>query len=156
MTSCSNPFGLRDHLHPPGSRLNPVAMLDIVLIALFFTLLTSRLPFPGETIELPVSQRAELSGLPVSAVLTVKSDNMLFFDGTILSQDEFGRRARAFLEREGLAGEEAVLLVKLQREADVQTFQDVLDLAHAAGFTRVQLAAESAAMAGRMPGTANP
>jgi len=143
MASFTSPFNLREHLHPPSWRLNPMALADVILSALILALVATRLPSPGETIDLPLTSKHDPTGIPAAAVLTVKSDNMLFFDGAILTPEEFGREAGTFLERRNIPPAAAVLLVNLHREASVQTFQRVIDLAREAGFTKVQLAAEN-------------
>ena len=70
--SLTAPLNLRQFLKAPPTGLDPVPVLDLLLIGLFFALFNSQfiLP-PGLTIELPQAGARELAGVPVTAVVTL-------------------------------------------------------------------------------------
>lgn len=135
----TRPLELEAHLRSPSHRFNVVPLLDILFIVLFFSLLSSKFVFsPGLTIDLPRGDEDALAGLPASAVLTVRSDEMLLFQEQILGLDTLEAALRDHVERRG----ETNLLINFDRKVSVQTLFSVSELARAAGVGRVQLAFE--------------
>ena len=140
----TSPLDLRRYLTEPDQRLDPVPLLDLILIGLFFVLLGSRFVFaPGLNVELPEVGSEALSTLPTSAVLTIRENEMILFEGDRVRLGELERRLGEYMA--GEKPEETILLVKSDRKVEVQLLLEILDLAHRSGFTRVQIAAEEKA-----------
>ncbi len=137
----TSPLDLRRHLTEPEQRFDPIPLLDLILIGLFFVLLSSRFVFaPGLDVDLPEVGSEALSALPTAAVLTIRENEMILFGGDRLRLEELERRLRSFVGSEEIG--ETILLVKAHRKVEVQLLLEILDLARRSGFTRVQIAAE--------------
>ena len=96
---------------------------------------------PGVEVDLELNENL-VSGIGVTAVLTVKRDNMLLFEGQNLKLSQFEEKARTFL-----AGEKnAVLLLRLDPEINIDTFFKISGEAKKAGFTKVHVAGEKEAI----------
>jgi biopolymer transport protein ExbD len=135
----TRPLDLQSHLKPPSSRLNPLPLLDVLFIALFFSILGSNFVLsPGLTINLPQAEGSRMAGLSASVVLTVHSDSMLFFQERILNMDTLKPALTEHVERRG----ETNLVILFDREVSVQTLVSVTELAREAGVARVQVATE--------------
>lgn len=122
----------------PETRLEVVPIVDILVIVVFFGLFSS--PFvlpPGVAVDLELHENL-VTGTGVTAVLTVKRDNMLLFDGQNLKLSQFEEKARAFID--GASG--ATLLVRLDPDIKVETFFKISAEAKKAGFSKVHVAGE--------------
>lgn len=122
-----------------------VPFFDFVCILLLFGLIGSGLVLaPGFSVDIPESRSDRLSGLNVTAVLTLRP-NMVLFNGARQPRSRLEDALRSFVaERQGsgTAAEAPVLLVKLDRNVAMAQFLEIAELARAAGFVRVQIAAE--------------
>jgi biopolymer transport protein ExbD len=137
----TRPLDLQSRLRPPSKRLNPLPLFDVLLIAFFFSLLSSKFVLSsGLAINLP--QGGSGPGLPASAVLTVRTDEMLLFEGQILSMSGLAPALATHVKQQRSGGADANLLIYLDRNVSVQTFFAVAEVAREQGVTRVQLAAE--------------
>lgn len=139
----SSPLDLQRRVMRPQIQFDFVPFLDLCVIALLFALLHSELVFaPGLAIDLPDSQHRQLDGQPVTSVLTLRPD-MVLFDGARyrLGNLEAGFR-RYFQNLEARKRDRrTVLLVKMDKQVGMQPFLSVCEIARAAGFDRVQIAA---------------
>jgi biopolymer transport protein ExbD len=152
--SLTNPLELENVLSVPERRLDAAAVMDVLLITLFLSMLGSRFIFaPGMTmdlaLELPVSSQSTLAAVPTDAVLTVKvltakQDNMYIFNGNIYTKGALEQMFRSY-DKTLNEGREAILLVKADNTVTMATFTDLVDLARLAGFSKIQLAAQSQA-----------
>ena len=135
----SQPLNLERYIRTkPESRLEVVPIMDILVIVVFFGLFGS--PFvmpPGLEVDLELSENL-VSRVAVTAVLTVKRDNMLLFEGQNLKLNQFEERARQYLEGK----ENAVLLLRLDPGIKMDTFFKISGEAKAAGFSKVHVAGE--------------
>ncbi len=124
-----------------------VPLVDLMLIGLFFGIFHSQflLP-PGLTIELPQAPGQNLSPSPVAAVVTVlpvpaeQGARLVLFRGDILPVDRLAPALESYLAERRL--ENPVLLVKIDRKADLDQLAAVANAARASGFVAVQVAAE--------------
>lgn len=133
----TRPLDLQSRLTPPSQRLNVLPLFDVLLIAFFFSLLSSKYVLsPGLTLNLP--QGGSGPGLPASAVLTVRSDQMLLFEGRIVNMSGLAPALREYVKKRG----ETNLLVYFDQDVSVQTLFSVAEVAREQGVARVQLAAE--------------
>ncbi len=161
--SLSSPMGLRERLKEPSRRLNPVVLLDVFLVALFFSLLGSQLLMPpGVTVELPRVEPGQLSAIPTDAslslgtaavgatgaeaysslaVLSLRSAGLILFNGDVLSIEQLPVRLEGFVG--GLAEGRSAPVLHLKVGADVpfQVVLDVCAMARTAGFAKVHFAA---------------
>jgi biopolymer transport protein ExbD len=135
----TRPFDLQSHLKQPSRRFEVLPLLDIFFIVLFFSLLASKFVLsPGLAIDLPKGENPRMPGVSASAVLTVRSSDMLLFRDRILSLDTL---QLALVEEVAERGE-TNLLINFDREVSVQTLFSVAEIAREAGVGRVQLAFE--------------
>jgi biopolymer transport protein ExbD len=137
----SSPLGLRTQVSAPERRVDLLPFVDFAFIALLFAFLSSRIIFtPGVALNLPEAEASQIEGLTSSKVLTVDQGQYLY-GGGIYSLETL---PRAFSQNpEGIRGR--VLLIRADRELALQTLVSLSDLARAAGFTRVLVAAEETA-----------
>jgi biopolymer transport protein ExbD len=133
------PFNFRERMRPPAKGFDPVGLVDVCLIILFFLLLGSRFVMaPGITLRLPQTRGEGLAAATSFRVLTIgeaQGSEVLLFEGRLLTLDGFER----VLAGEGGSGS---LLVRLDRGVSVETLVRVADIARQAGFDQVQIAAE--------------
>lgn len=137
----TKPFNLSEKQRVLSERIDAVPFLDVILIFLFFSVLSSRFVFaPGVTLSLPSTLQAPGDVVAASSVLTVneiEGREMLIFEGGIFTLETL---PRAFESREIGNGE--VLLVRMDQTVSMQLLVRVCELAENAGFVRVQIAAE--------------
>lgn len=147
--SLTAPLNLRQYLKVPPVGLDLVPLVDLLTIGLFFVLFNSQFLFPpGLNISLPQAERAEISGVPVAAVVTVlprgdvgaRGEGLVLFRGEILRVSQLKTALSAFLEKS--PSEAPVLLVKLDRQARIEQLAEISEAARASGFEAVQIAAE--------------
>jgi biopolymer transport protein ExbD len=165
MASLSSPLGLRERLTPPSRRLNPVVLLDVFLVALFFSLLGSQLLMPpGVTVDLPEVAPESLAAvrtdaslavgpggsapgaggtvpLAESAVLSLKSDRMILFNGEIVSAALLEDRLAAFMRERPASAAVTVLHLKVGGDVPFRSVLEVSAMARRAGFDKVHFAA---------------
>ncbi len=142
----TRPLDLRAHLRPPKSGINLLPVMDLLLIGLFFGLFWSdQILAPGLAIDLPeAGPGGDLGGLPASAVLTVRSNGMLLFEGNILSMENLESALATHLQ--GISSPR--LLINFDREVSMQTLLQVSERVRAAGVERVVVAAKPGDAAG--------
>lgn len=148
--SLSRPFELHQILTPPERRLDAAAMMDVLLIALFISLLGSRFIFaPGVTADLQLPTTAQdLPGVAVDAVLVVlnaKDENMHIFNDSVYRLSALPQALEEYVSDEG-EGQNAVLLLKVDAGVPSGTLFQITEFARKAGFAQVQFAFESEQM----------
>lgn len=137
--SYTAPFNLADRLHPPETRLNPVPILDLAVIALLVSLLFTRfVSMPGVRVDLPDTSLRMQHDVGAVAVLTLGNEGMILFDGSVHDLRSIDRAFGSFVER--FPDREAVLLIKAEANLDLQRFLELCEAAKEAGFDQVQLA----------------
>ncbi|MDQ8208662.1 biopolymer transporter ExbD [Coraliomargarita sp. SDUM461003] len=137
----TEPLGLMQQLQRPSIKLDVVPVLDLLVIALLFSLVFTRFVMvPGVRVDLPDSDmQMQPSSSPV-AVLTIGNRGMLFFDGAVF---ELGSIERGFQQHiEDANTQDVVLLVKTEGTMDLQLFLKLCSMAQRAGFVQVQIAGE--------------
>lgn len=139
----SQPLNLERYIRTkPETSLEVVPIIDILVIVVFFGLFSSPFVVPiGATVDLELNENL-VSGIGVTAVLTVKRDNMLLFEGQNLKLSQFEEKAREYLEGK----EDAVLLLRLDPDIKVDTFFQISGEAKKAGFSKVHVAGEKEVM----------
>ncbi len=125
--------------------LDYVALFDILLIALMFTLLGSRFIIaPGLSMEsATMPTTSDTNGAITDAelsVLNAKSPTMLIYDGAIFNIDSFVAKMR----KAKAPRANSVLLIKADKSVSAQAIIEIANAAKAGGFTKIQLAAKSA------------
>lgn len=136
----SQPLDLQKHVRlKPDMGFEWLPLVDILVIIVFFGLFGSPFVLPqGMSGDLIHFDKNLLSGSEVSAVLTVKSDSMLLFEGKNLRLEDFSSEAQSFVS----GHRHSVLLVRLDRGVGLETFFDICGAARRAGFVRVHVAGE--------------
>ena len=137
----TEPLGLMTRVKRPPISFDLVPALDLLVIALLFSLLFTRFVMvPGVRVDLPDSgMQMQQSNLPV-AVLTIGNRGMLFFDGGVFEINSIDRSFQKYVEE--LPVKDVVLLVKTEGSMDLQLFLELCEMAQDAGFLQVQIAGE--------------
>lgn len=137
----TSPLDLRRHLSEFDQRFDFIPFIDLILIGLFSVILGSRFVFaPGLDLELPKVDSEVLSILPTAAVLTIRENEMILFEGDRVRIDGLEQRLANYMTEKKT--ENPILLVKSDHRVEVRILLEILDLARRAGFFRVQIAAE--------------
>ncbi|MBL4575519.1 MAG: biopolymer transporter ExbD [Opitutaceae bacterium] len=135
-------FQFTNHLRRKVRTFDVIPMVDVCLIFIFFSLLSSKFVLaPGVSLHLPESRYADLDALPIYQVLTIGEiggEERIIYDGAIHNLLSFERS----LESAGNEIKDTVLLIRLDEHISVQTLVKVCDVARAKGFKQVQIAAE--------------
>lgn len=135
------PFGLNRHLNPPKMKLDLVPVLDLIVLALLLSLLFSRyLILPGVQIDLPKTELSIQQDASSVVVLTIANSGMLFFAGSVYEQNSIEPAFQKYLRSH--RSKSPVLLIKVGASMDMQQFLDLCEMAQAAGFSGVQIAAD--------------
>jgi len=140
----TEPLNFRGYIRvAPKVGFDLVAVLDLILIIAFLGLQSSRYFFaPGAEVSLVETRTPELGGVMPSAVLTMGRNDLIFFEGKKIAPQAL---ASVFAEYLGNELEPSVvLLVKMDKDLNLEKVFWLFDLAKEAGFERVQLAAEEA------------
>ena len=137
----TEPLGLMTRAKRPPISFDLVPALDLLVIALLFSLLFTRFVMvPGVRVDLPGSGiQMQQSNLPV-AVLTIGNRGMLFFDGGVFELNSIDRSFQKYIEE--LPAKDVILLVKTEGSMDLQLFIELCQMAQNAGFVQVQIAGE--------------
>ncbi len=138
----TRPLNLAAHLSKPPLGLDPIPFIDVLAVALFFVLLSSRFVLPpGILLTLPSVENLPRDVAPTSRLLTVSESQgaeMLIFEGQVCNLAAFERILAGRAEE--FAGE--VLLIRSDRDVSLSVLARVWELCVVAGFERVLLAAE--------------
>ncbi len=153
----TRPLGLESRLSAPPRDLDLFFWVNIGAVALFFTLLGSRFVLaPGQLVQVGQGNgRIELpqsgSAVPAAAsvVVSCPRDDMVLFEGGIYTLRDLRVPMEAYTKKHP----GAALLVRVDKQVSMQGFLDLCDLARAAGFSQVLVAAEPHA---NEPTTLNP
>lgn len=136
------PLQLTRYLREPERQFDFVPFVDLCVIGLFFALHSSHFLFaPGVTIELPRADAEFLTGAPAAAVMTVRENNMIIFEGQIFHEKTLRSKLQEYVKTKQQPG--SILLVKADKGVDVQLLLHIFEEARKAGFSRVQVAAEA-------------
>lgn len=137
----TSPLELKRHLPEPDNRINMVPFLDLCVIGLFFTLYSSRFVFaPGVTIDLSEVDALARTGMPTPAVLTVRDNDIMLFEGEIFRIESLSEKLDQFVQSGKIDG--TALLIKADKSVDMQDVLRICDIARQAGFGKVQLATD--------------
>ena len=139
----TRPFNFEAMIKRPEARLEAVPFIDVFLIAVFFSVLSSKFVLaPGIALSLPSTRAAPVDAIPTAHVLTVMetqgAEVLIYETGGILTLDSF---AKVLAER-GEDFSDAVLLIRADRDVSLQVLTRVWEIALEAGFGRVMIGAE--------------
>jgi len=139
------PFDLKRYLKQQPSGFDLVPVLDMIVIALLFSLLFTRyLVFPGVRVELPQTALLVEQEASNVEVLTIDNNGMLFFEGGIYSQNSIEGAFRQYFASN--RSDSSVLLLKARAALDIQQFLDLCQIAQSTGFAEVQIASDPSAI----------
>lgn len=142
MIHLNSPLGLRARIKPVSIEIEAIPFVNVLCIAFFITLLSSKYLFaPGLTIELPESSELRIKGTATSAILSVNQASMVFFEGDIYNLENIEEALTDFVEKSSI--ESPTLLAKINKGTDVDVFFKICEMAHNAGFSNIQLAANT-------------
>ncbi len=143
MAGLTEPLEFKRHLRcQPKPGFDVVPFLDALFIAAFVALNASAFILsPGTSIQLPVSRTLETTTMAPSAVLTVGRNNLYFFEGRKLAKLTLEEHLIRFVDDLG-DEKPPVLLLKADASINSSTLFNLMDIARAAGFSEVHLAAE--------------
>ncbi|MFP4673781.1 MAG: ExbD/TolR family protein [Opitutales bacterium] len=138
--SFTAPLGLMGRLKYPIIRVGFVPVLDLLVLALLFSLLFTRfVAFPGVHVNLPVTDLRIRQGAGAAAVLTIEHKGMLLFDGKVYDFQTIEGAFHSHME-EADENQETVLLVKAQASMELEAFLELCRMAQEAGFAQIQIA----------------
>lgn len=142
MIRLNSPLGLRVKVKVPSIKLEGIPILNVLCIAFFLTLLSSKYLFaPGLTIELPESSQKRMEGRLSTAILSVNEANIIFFEGNIYNVENLEIALTAFTT--SIKSASPILLAKVSKGTEINTIFKICEIAHKAGFSNIQLAANS-------------
>ena len=121
------------HVQKDGFSLSVFALFDVFLIALLFTLFSSKF------IPLPKADSSKMGAAVASdsiSVLNLRGKGMVVFDGKIYNPETFAR----FLQGYKPAG--SVLLIKADSGVSSELLLEISAAARGVGFKKILLAAE--------------
>lgn len=143
----TRPLELQSKLSPPPRDLDVFFWVNVAAVGLFFGLLGSRFILaPGlpvgvsATPDLVLPQLSTAQTGAASVVVSYRRDNMILFEGGIFEFANF----RPVLEAYAATHPGASMLVRVDKQVSMQGFLELCDLARAAGFANVLVAAEPA------------
>ena len=137
----TSPLDLRRHLSEIDRRFDFVPFIDLILVGLFSVILGSRFVFaPGLDVELPKVDSEVLTVLPTAAVLTIRENKMILFEGDRVRIGGLEQKLGEYMTKKKF--DKTILLVKSDQSVEVRILLEILDLARRSGFSRVQIAAE--------------
>lgn len=142
MIHLKSPLDLRSKIKTLPIGIEAIPFINVLAIAFFMSLLSSKFLFaPGLSIQLPHSSETKIQGTTTSAILTVNQANMIFFEGNIYNLDTIQQAFIDFIKSSQV--QHPILLAKMNKGADVDLFFNICETAHKAGFSSIQLAANS-------------
>lgn len=139
----TRPLNLSARLKPQPRGFEFIFFVNVGLIAFFFVLFGSRFvlsPGLGLGFELPAMPVAVPGAVATDVVVAVKGRDMAFVEGAKVNFSGL----RQYLVERARGGHGLRLLVQADASLSARELAEVYDMARAAGFVSVQLAAESA------------
>ncbi|MFP4281396.1 MAG: ExbD/TolR family protein [Opitutales bacterium] len=139
--SITEPLNLRGYLRAaPRGSWDFLAVLDLLLIVGLLFLHQSHFIFaPGTEVSLASVDAQVMRVGAGAAVLTVRREGLVFFDGQKIVT---GQLPEILADFRAAHPDRTDLLLKADRSLSLQTLTDLFETAEKAGFARVQLAAE--------------
>ena len=118
-------------------RIDPVPMINVVLLLLvFFVLGSSFVLQPGIQVTPPPTSHVRTGSLYQGLVLTVTRENLLFFNEQRVALEDI----RKALQKAAKKSRAQQLIIKADRFTPYGTVVELIDTAYAAGITAVNLA----------------
>lgn len=140
----TRPLDLSSRLKPPPRGFEVLFFVNAGLIALFFVLFGSRFvlsPGVGAGFDVPSMPGALDGAVATDVVVAVKAADMAFVEGAKVDFDGL----RRYLAERARERKDLRLLVQADATLTTRDLTAVYDMARAAGFVAVQIAAEPAA-----------
>jgi biopolymer transport protein ExbD len=134
-------FGLVERLPRLKTGFDVVAVLDLIAIALFISLLFTRFVVaPGVRVSLPETDLRMPQNASNVAVLTIGNKGMLFFDGGVYDLKSIDQAFERFMV--ATDGSASVVLLKTEASISLQIFLELCQMAQDAGFEQVQISGQ--------------
>lgn len=139
----TRPLNLSSRLKPPPRGFEFLFFVNAGLIALFFVLFGSRFvlsPGLGVDFRVPIMSAAVSGAISTDVVVAVKGANLAFVEGAKVNFAGL----RVYLADRARGRADLRLLVQADAALTARELTEVYDMARAAGFVAVQIAAEPA------------
>lgn len=142
----TRPLDLQSKLTPPSRDFDLFFWVNVGAVTLFFVLLGSRFVLaPGVPVQvggtpagLELPQTNSAAQGVASVVVSYRRDNMVLFEGGIYELRDLRKAMETYARKHPAA----TMLVRVDKQVSVQGLLDLFDMAKAAGFAQVLLAAE--------------
>ncbi len=139
-----NPVNVFAKIPHERMTISAVAIFDILLIALIFTLVSSKFVLaPGLSISVTSDKALPIMNTPERtlvdsdlSVLTAVGNSMLIFDGDIYDKKSLAKKMS------NLKGKNEVLLIKVDKNLTIQSLVEIAELAKTGGFKQIHIAAK--------------
>lgn len=139
----SAPFNFTTALRRPDTNLPLLPLIDLCVLALLFSLLFTRfVALPGVSINMPQTNLRLSPSAERVVVLTISPGERFYFDGNVYEINNLASGFERFIQRH--PDEVPVLMLRLEGALNMRQFMRVSELARAAGFSEIQILAESA------------
>jgi biopolymer transport protein ExbD len=120
------------------AQFNQTSLTDVILQLLIFFLLSSSFVItPGIKIQVPKAVTGE-TGTEQSVVITLTEKGTIYLNADRIPLEDLGPRLNMLLS----AARERVVVVRADRNTNLQSTINVIDIAKAAGATRFMIATE--------------
>lgn len=136
----SSPLSIRSKYRKQRLYISALPFFDVLLIAFLLSLISPKFVFaPGLSIDLPNAIYRAPVGSYSTAVISVNQTNLIFFEGQIISLKNLLVILQEYIYEQKDA-KKNILLVKMSKNANMDVFFNVCDVAKYAGFDQVHLA----------------
>jgi|TARA_B110000438_G_scaffold301264_2_gene355706 biopolymer transport protein ExbD len=112
----------------------------LIILAMLFLNYSRFVSAPGVEVNLAILESSSLQTSVSRAVLTVRRDDLLFFDGRKITPERLSETLAAYLAENP---NDQGLLLKVDRSTPTDELFSIFESARSAGFVTVQIAAES-------------
>jgi biopolymer transport protein ExbD len=120
------------------AQFNQTSLTDVILqLLIFFLLSSSYVLTPGIKIQVPKAVTGE-TGTEQSVVITLTEKGTIYLNADRVPLDDLGPRLHMLLS----AAKDRVVIVRADRNTNLQSTINVIDIAKAAGATRFMIATE--------------
>ena len=137
----TRPLELESHLRPKPRNYDVFFFADMALLAVFFMLVNSQFVLaPGMPMDLPAIQGSQRLAQPADAVVSMRGNNVVLFEGGMFPLDAFQAKLAEIVALRGVK----TVLVRVDRQVTAQGLLDLCGAVRAAGVEHVQIATEEA------------
>jgi biopolymer transport protein ExbD len=138
----SAPFNFTTALRRPDTSLPLLPLLDLCVLALLFSLLFTRfVALPGVAVSIPETTLRLSPSNERVVVLTISPGERFYFAGNVYDLSGLAGGFERFIQR--YPEENPVLMLRIEEALSMRNFMRVSELARNAGFSEIQILAET-------------